>query len=79
MKQTLFEHWDKIQSIINENRLIIWYNKALRGDFSSRIGKKLIESIKNELRSEFPTSDQDDFLSFFNGRGYNNMKDDFWN
>ncbi len=70
---------DKIQSIINENRLIIWYNKALRGDFSSRIGKKLIESIKNELRSEFPTSDQDDFLSFFNGRGYNNMKDDFWN
>jgi len=45
----------KIQSIITEDNLIDWYDKALRGQFSSLIGKELIHALQTEISKEFPS------------------------
>lgn len=68
---------DRIQSIITEKTLKTWYEKGLRGKFSSSTGDKILQVIRNELVSEFPTSNQDDFQSFFDQR-YMEASDDFW-
>lgn len=70
---------DRIQGIVSETHLTGWYEKALRGQFSKALGPKLLQTIRNELRAEFPTSDQTDFLEFFNGRNYQKIKDKNWN
>ncbi|NOY50652.1 MAG: HaeII family restriction endonuclease [Chlorobi bacterium] len=43
-----------------------------------QIGDKLLKSITNELLLEFPSSDNSDFIEFYNGRGYNNLNDESW-
>lgn len=45
----------KIQSIVVESELVEWYNEALRGDFSDILGDKLISSISDEIKLEFPS------------------------
>ncbi len=65
----------RIQSIVPESDLIIWYEKALRGTFSDSIGPKLIKSISDEIVLEFPSSDDTDFMEFFNSRGYHKFTD----
>ncbi len=60
----------RIQSIVSESELVSWYEKALRGSFSESIGPKLIKSISDEIVLEFPSSDDTDFMEFFNTRGY---------
>lgn len=44
----------KIQSIITENNLINWYEKALRGKFAKIIGQKLLDRLRDEIINEFP-------------------------
>ena len=68
----------RIQSIITKSELIEWYKKALKGKFSSIIGKKLLKSISDELILEFPTADGTDFIDFYNSRGYDKLSDKFW-
>ncbi len=68
----------RIQSIIIESELIEWYEKALRGEFSNKIGNKLLNSISNEIALEFPSADDSDFNDFYQGRGYDKLQDSFW-
>lgn len=69
----------KIQSIITENDLLGWYQKALRGSFSEIIGDKVLKNLSDEIKIEFPASDNTEFSSFYEKRGYSNLSDDFWN
>jgi len=66
----------KIQSIIVEDNLVIWYEKALRGKFSDNIGDKLLECLSTELTFEFPSVNKiPDAIKL---RKYENIIDDFW-
>lgn len=50
--------WQKhIQSIVTENDLITWYEKALRGKYAEDIGDELIYRLCGEIAAEFPSVD----------------------
>jgi HaeII restriction endonuclease len=68
----------RIQSVITENDLLVWYEKALRGKYSKELGPILLENIRNEIQLEFPTTNNKDFLSFMIDRGYFALNDDVW-
>jgi len=63
----------RIQSVVVESELVEWYNEALRGDFSSILGDKLINSISNEIKSEFPSVIN--IIPFMKKRKYDIIKD----
>lgn len=44
-----------IQSIVTENDLVNWYEKALRGSYSDQLGEKLLYSLASEIAEEFPS------------------------
>jgi type II restriction enzyme len=69
----------RIQSIITEDDLSSWYDKALRGKFSGKLGVPLMKTLVAEFKSEFPSTDGVEFEKFFTGRGYDRLKDAFWN
>ncbi len=68
----------KIQSIITELELIIWYEKALRGNFSNKMGDRLLQLITDEILLEFPSADRSDFMEFYKSRGYHKLSDTLW-
>jgi HaeII restriction endonuclease len=68
----------KIQSIITENDLKVWYEKALRGLFSADIGNRVLLTLKEQIIAEFPASNNRDFTEFYEGRNYNLLTDDNW-
>lgn len=45
----------RIQSIITENDLIRWYEKALRGKYAELLGEKLLNTMRGEIAKEFPS------------------------
>ena len=68
----------RIQSVITEDELEIWYEKALRGYSSSLIGDKILQRMQNEIQVEFPSTVS--FDDFFSERGYDKLpKSGFWN
>lgn len=68
----------KIQSIITEKDLLIWYEKALRGKYGNQIGDKLLHVLGEEIVNEFPSSDQTEFQNFYSERGYINITETFY-
>lgn len=65
-----------IQSIVTENDLIDWYEKALRGKYHDLIGDNLIKCLCEEIAQEFPSVDETpDILK---DRHYENINDTFW-
>jgi type II restriction enzyme len=68
----------RIQSIITENDLNNWYEKALRGKYGEQIGDKVLQVLSNEIQTEFPVTENKAFIKFFNGRGYDTLKDTLW-
>lgn len=66
----------RIQSIITENNLIDWYEKALRGPHSELIGNKLILTLCEEIAKEFPSVDYSPQI--LKNRGYDCISNDFW-
>lgn len=68
----------RIQSIVTENDLNDWYEKALRGKYGNEIGEKMLKILSNEIKVEFPVTENTEFLKFYNGRGYNKLTDTFW-
>lgn len=68
----------RIQSIITENDLVAWYEKALRGKYADAIGDKVIANLQTEIANEFPATKADDFLAFYNGRKYHPIDDPIW-
>ena len=68
----------RIQSIVTENDLNDWYEKALRGKYGNEIGEKMLKILSNEIKVEFPVTENIEFLKFYNRRGYNKLNDTFW-
>jgi hypothetical protein len=68
----------KIQSIITESDLLRWYEKALRGSFSSSIGDGVLQRLADEIQVEFPTTDKKEFLRFVRERGYDGLDVKNW-
>lgn len=64
----------KVQSIVTESNLLIWYEKALRGRFRDKLGKHLIDFIMHEMETEFPASNKTEFAKFMAIRGYTELK-----
>lgn len=65
-----------IQSIVTEDNLVEWYEKALRGTFSDDIGGKLLGYLCEELTKEFPSIDETP--EALRVRQYENITDSFW-
>ena len=66
----------RIQSIVTENDLVNWYEKALRGKYADVVGDKLMEILCSEIAEEFPSvTDLPDMLK---SRHYENITDSFW-
>lgn len=66
----------KIQSIITEDDLVAWYEKALRGKYADLLGKHLLDTLIGEIGEEFPSTD--DTPEILKQRHYENIADDFW-
>ena len=62
----------RIQGVITENELEIWYEKALRGRSADLIGDKVMQRLENEIKVEFPSTTTE-FDAFFTDRGYNQL------
>ncbi len=58
----------KIQSVITEDDLDVWYEKALRGQSAELIGGKVMKRLEDEIKIEFPSTTE--FEKFFVKRGY---------
>lgn len=65
-----------IQSIVTENDLINWYEKALRGKYSTILGDKLLFCLAQEIAEEFPSVDNTPDI--IKSRHYEKIKDKFW-
>lgn len=65
-----------IQSIITEKDLIEWYEKALRGKYSSIMGNELLTTLRCEIAEEFPSIDDTPEVLLL--RHYDYDFDDFW-
>lgn len=68
----------RIQSIVTENELVIWYEKALRGNFRELIGDKLLQNLSSEIMLEFPATNHAEFSKFYKLRGYDTLSDNLW-
>ena len=66
----------RIQSVITENDLITWYEKALRGTFSDELGSELLATLCEEIALEFPSID--DTPQILKERNYSSISDPFW-
>lgn len=66
----------KIQSIITEDDLITWYEKALRGTYSAQMGKKLLATMCEQITLEFPSIEQG--RGIISRRNYDTIHNDFW-
>lgn len=65
-----------IQSIVTENDLIVWYEKALRGKYGDIIGDKLLSCLCSEITEEFTSVE--DVPEILKSRHYENISDPFW-
>ena len=65
-----------IQSIVTENDLIKWYEKALRGSHSEQLGEKLLYCLTSEIAEEFPSVDNTPEI--IKERHYELISDPFW-
>lgn len=72
--------WGKrVRGIIKESDLIRWYEKCLRGNYSSELGNRLVTQLASSFHKEFPQNESLLQKSFFEERGYSYLQDDhFW-
>lgn len=66
----------RIQSIITEDDLVEWYEKALRGKYAALLGDKLLATLVQEITEEFPSTD--DTPQILKDRHYEKIQDPFW-
>lgn len=67
----------RIQSIITEQDLISWYEKALRGKYANNLGDILLDKMRKELIKEFPSID--DTPEIIRNRHYEKINNPNWN
>ncbi len=68
----------RIQAVITINELVSWYEKALKGRFSNILGERIISTLSNEIKAEFPSVGSNDFQEFKKLRGYHELKSNYW-
>ncbi len=66
----------RVRGIVKESNLIEWYEKCLRGNFSDKLAKPLLERLLNGFEAEFPFSTT--LIEFLESRGYDSKISDFW-
>ncbi|MGM9809736.1 MAG: HaeII family restriction endonuclease [Paludibacteraceae bacterium] len=66
----------KIQSIITEENLVDWYEKALRGSFANLLAQKLLDALTEEISLEFPSVIQ--IPDTLQDRHYEKVNSTFW-
>lgn len=66
-----------IQSVVTENDLVAWYEKALRGKYAADIGDDLLYCLCEEIAEEFPSVDT--LPDIIKNRHYETVSTDlFW-
>ena len=65
-----------IQSVVTEQNLIDWYEKALRGKYAPITGDKLLDILRNEIAAEFPSTSK--LPEVLVNRHYEKITDSFW-
>jgi len=68
----------RIQAVITVDDLVSWYKKALTGTYSNELGERIISTLSDEIRNEFPSVGNNDFQEFKNNRGYSNLSSEYW-
>jgi type II restriction enzyme len=58
--------------------LTVWYEKALRGQYGEHIGAKMLQILSDEIKIEFPITENVEFVRFCKGRGYDKLTDKLW-
>ena len=66
----------RIQSIVTEEELITWYEKALRGKYADELSQPLLNTLQEEMQNEFPSISEDETI--IDQRGYEKVSDPFW-
>lgn len=66
----------KIQSIVTEDDLVDWYEKALRGTYSAEMGERLLATMCEQISIEFPSIEQG--RGILSKRNYKAIKDTYW-
>ena len=66
----------KIQSVVTEDDLVKWYEKALRGTYADTMGTQLLETMCEQINLEFPSIEQG--RGIISERNYRNITDEFW-
>jgi len=68
----------RIQGYVTEGDLITWYERCLRGKYSSTLGEPLLNRLRLEFPKEFPQISE--VLPFLDERGYSTPNNvDLWN
>lgn len=70
---------ERIQSIITINELNEWYQKALTGQYSEMLGEKVINTLSQEIKAEFPSVGNHEFQEFKKERDYHVLQSIDWN
>jgi type II restriction enzyme len=65
---------EKLRGIITENDLKRWYDKCFLPQYKDTLGKKIVASIIQEMKLEFPLSETKVFDVFFKDRGYDDVE-----
>ena len=61
----------RIQSIVTFGDLDIWYDKAMRGEYSNRLGQSILKELSTQMEIEFPAaSENQQVKDFYESRGY---------
>jgi len=68
----------RIQSIVTETDLLNWYEKALRGKHAKSIGDKVLKKLTDEIKVEFPATDNSELMKFYKQRKYDKLSDKKW-
>lgn len=66
----------RIQSIVTESDLVLWYDKALTGEYSNVLAKPLLQSLAEEISLEFPSVNN--IPEVLSKRHYERVSDIFW-
>ncbi len=66
----------KIQSVVTEDDLVAWYEKALRGSHSAAMGNQLLKTMCEQISIEFPSIEQG--RGIISQRQYHTIRDCFW-
>ena len=73
-----FGQGGRIQTVITEEEIASWYERALRGKHAERLGDIVLERLAAEIIAEFPVTEADEFEQWWNERGYQVPDEEFW-